>query len=71
MKKKTITLTTREDSALSYILSYTTKHDYPPMLREIGMKLGVTKQRASQLVDSLVRKGRIRKTSGYRGIRIK
>ena len=64
-------MTIREDSVLSYILGYLADHDYPPMLREIGMKLGVTKQRASQLVDSLVRKGRIKKKSGYRAIRIK
>ena len=64
-------LTVRESEVWAYILGYLADHDYPPMLREIGHKLGVTKMRASQLVDSLVKKGRIRKAHGYRGIRIK
>ncbi|MEK7180112.1 MAG: hypothetical protein AAB706_01440 [Patescibacteria group bacterium] len=64
-------LTAREDEVLAYILGYISDNNYSPMLREIAMKFGFTKMRASQLVDSLVRKGRIRKTSGYRGIRIK
>ena len=63
-------LTERESATWSYILGYLADHDYPPMLREIGMKLGVTKQRISQLVDALVRKGWIRKGKGYRKIKL-
>jgi SOS-response transcriptional repressor LexA len=54
-------LTKTETEALSFIENYISLYGYAPTLEEIGKFLGATKQRAHQIVDLLVVRGKIKK----------
>lgn len=55
-----MTLTEREKQTLAFIMSYIEENGEAPMLREIASFLGVSKERARQLVDHLAKKGLVK-----------
>lgn len=67
----TPTMTSRKLLALGFIRRYITEHGGSPTYGEIGQGLGVTRERARDLVRSLVRdKKLVRDTGAKRGIRL-
>jgi repressor LexA len=63
-------LTDREMEGLSELSSYIDENGYPPTIRELGERLGVSKTPAKECLDRLERKGAIERDGTPRGIRL-
>jgi hypothetical protein len=67
----TPTMTSRKLLALGFVRRYISEHGGSPTYGEIGEGVGVSRERARDLVRSLVRDGKLERESGAkRGIRL-
>ncbi len=64
-------MTDRQRQVLSFVAHATAEHGYPPSLREIGERFGVSHVGARRHVESLIRQGFMARDFGvYRGLRV-
>jgi DNA-binding MarR family transcriptional regulator len=68
-RRKTIGLTDAEKRGLKAYRAAKKKAGMPPKLIEVAAEMGVTRQRAEQILKELVVKGRFEKVSRYFGYR--
>lgn len=64
-------ITDKQSNVLQFIILYIRDKGYPPCVREIGDRFGITSRAVSGHITALERKGYIKITSGIaRGIRV-